>query len=716
MAVVTLRPNAIVSVPSEWTIGGGAASHNAAQSDNSDATYSIGTVGSDDPTGVLSLDFGTSALPSNSYVSKITPRVRLAYTSGNYFWISWALAVGSSQLPTASGILLDSSSGGIQTVTGNPDTLNHLGSAFTQADIDAIRLNMQAFPAGSPTSGRVYESYIDVEYNLAPVVTITAPSEGGTITTTTRPVVTWTFTDTENDPQESYQVKVFSGAGAVSNPETEVARLVEDSGRVYSIAQTYTLATNLGNGVYQVYVRISDAGSAGRWSDWTLAAANNSWTQNVTFPGAPTITATVDSTTKRVRLDVTAATSGHTILVEYADAGSWHTLRNGAALAIDAANKTIVWDDEAPLNFKRRYRARAYTGSGTSLIVGSASSEVTATVTHTGWWLMDPANALYAIDLDGTNDYVVTSDVLDFSGTSPFTFEIWVRVDTLSGAMRILSKDVAADGYKWTINTDGSVTFARRISSSDQAQSTAAGVVTAGNWIHLAVRYDGTNIRQSVMAVASGSASASAGSLPGNSASLTFGSASTPGTYFNGRMKEARFWNYYRTDQELLGNLFTTMQGNEKGLVGYWPMNEGSGTIAYDYSGAAAHGTLTNGPLWSRDVPGLNGMQVEVPGPSLAMTRPEQQASYSPLGRMTKITVRDTVQGEEFDLRFQFYSLEEYEAFNKIRAGQRVVLLKAYTGQQWWISFGQDRRVEAFMNYEPPVYDVTIHAVEEAAP
>jgi prepilin-type N-terminal cleavage/methylation domain-containing protein len=35
-----------------------------------------------------------------------------------------------------------------------------------------------------------------------------------------------------------------------------------------------------------------------------------------------------------------------------------------------------------------------------------------------------------------------------------------------------------------------------------------------------------------------------------------------------------------------------------QGLVGYWPFDEGSGTIAKDYSGNGNDGTLVNGPTW----------------------------------------------------------------------------------------------------------------------
>jgi hypothetical protein len=45
-------------------------------------------------------------------------------------------------------------------------------------------------------------------------------------------------------------------------------------------------------------------------------------------------------------------------------------------------------------------------------------------------------------------------------------------------------------------------------------------------------------------------------------------------------------------------NLTLSPLYNTSGLVGYWPFDEGSGTIAYDKSGNGNNGTLTNGPTW----------------------------------------------------------------------------------------------------------------------
>ncbi|MGC9046550.1 MAG: LamG-like jellyroll fold domain-containing protein, partial [Minisyncoccia bacterium] len=45
-----------------------------------------------------------------------------------------------------------------------------------------------------------------------------------------------------------------------------------------------------------------------------------------------------------------------------------------------------------------------------------------------------------------------------------------------------------------------------------------------------------------------------------------------------------------------LGSVTTWL---DKGLVGYWSFDEGTGTIAYDSSGNSNNGTLINGPTWT---------------------------------------------------------------------------------------------------------------------
>lgn len=50
-------------------------------------------------------------------------------------------------------------------------------------------------------------------------------------------------------------------------------------------------------------------------------------------------------------------------------------------------------------------------------------------------------------------------------------------------------------------------------------------------------------------------------------------------------VSDARIWNIARTQTEIQDNMNKRLTGNEPGLVAYYPLDEGTGTIAYDLVG-----------------------------------------------------------------------------------------------------------------------------------
>ncbi len=64
-------------------------------------------------------------------------------------------------------------------------------------------------------------------------------------------------------------------------------------------------------------------------------------------------------------------------------------------------------------------------------------------------------------------------------------------------------------------------------------------------------------------------------------------------------MTEVRVWNIARPESEIKENMFQRLKGNETGLVGYWPLNEGSENIAKDKTSNGNNGTI-NGATWGK--------------------------------------------------------------------------------------------------------------------
>ena len=68
-----------------------------------------------------------------------------------------------------------------------------------------------------------------------------------------------------------------------------------------------------------------------------------------------------------------------------------------------------------------------------------------------------------------------------------------------------------------------------------------------------------------------------------------------------GHMADVRIWNYVRSQEEIQADRFRRLNGDESGLVGYWPLDEGQGDVARDRTSHGNHGKITY-PLWRQQL------------------------------------------------------------------------------------------------------------------
>lgn len=353
MGTAVLRPNGTVS-STGWTIIGGSATHHAAHSDNSDATYSQKTAGQE----LLRTNFDNISLPFNAQIRSVTFRIRMNGASPTD-----EIKIIQYDDFGANRVIVDGlAHTNINTLTTLPYATSADGLPWDAQFVNAIELSYER------KSGtiRVYEAYIDVLYNEEPVATVTAPTEGSSVTDTTRPTITWTYADPEADAQERYIVKIFSAAQYGDpgfNPSTSTPTWT--SGEVLSTATSKVVPIDLVNGTtYRAYVRVADAGSNGRYSLWD----NNTFTINVTPPPAPALVLTpqvANADGPRTKLDITRTsdvTPTTYMVIEYSDdAGAiWKILR-GASKIVNSPDGTTFtfYDYEAIPGVARSYRAKA---------------------------------------------------------------------------------------------------------------------------------------------------------------------------------------------------------------------------------------------------------------------------------------------------------------------------------------------------------------------
>lgn len=209
-----------------------------------------------------------------------------------------------------------------------------------------------------------------------------------------------------------------------------------------------------------------------------------------------------------------------------------------------------------------------------------------------------------ALDFDGVNDLVFASvnPALDYS--NGYTIEAWVFAPAIgSSHLPILSVgNTTTSDIEIYIQAGTS----DLIVSHDRGEANSGGFgfsdPPANQWFHLAVTYDGTNIKAFYngvqQAVVQSSFAPPGPMVKTNGLLLKVGEVShtafgAGGAFFNGQVDEVRVWDYARTSIEITSQSDECLNGSESGLSAYYNFDEGSGTSAVDLAGGN-NGTLLN--------------------------------------------------------------------------------------------------------------------------
>lgn len=228
-----------------------------------------------------------------------------------------------------------------------------------------------------------------------------------------------------------------------------------------------------------------------------------------------------------------------------------------------------------------------------------------------------------AVNLDGTNDYVVIPNNSSLQMSSSVSFSFWMRPGTLGGESydTLVSK---WDNYYTDIQTGtGIIEFG--VDANAGALSSKTTVV-AGNWYFVSAVFDDTGNTMSlyINGVLDNS-QAAAGTMTPTTDNLMIGSWDTTTEFFTGQIDEVRVYSRALSASEIKSqyDLGAPDKGNtsaaqaqgtgrlDSGLISYYPLDDGSGTTATDTSVNGNNGTLTNGPLW---VTGQVGSAVDFDG------------------------------------------------------------------------------------------------------
>lgn len=420
LTVQTLRPNSTPQVGTVATVTGGGGVAHVALSDNSDASYVQLTARCRTDAQVLRVGFPTPTPPAGSKVLSVGLRLRVftvAAAAPQPVLNHWFRCFEG--LPLIYGEVVPpkkrffSSLCPTDPVGGTWSTVS-LGAQITAPSGNAwdVTTNLANFTydigRGDDLGGnhRISEVYLDVTYQQISTVTVTGPS--GTVAST-RPTITWTYSSPDSQPQQSYQVLIYTAAQVgLLGFAPFVTTPIQDSGLTLGEDLQWTLDDDLPDGTYYAYVRANS-----KWSgvgDFPTAIASTSWTRTVSVggggqpaaaqpPNAVLSSATFDAANNRVALTMVPSsssptTAAYTVQVSR-DGGPWGTIPSLTLIPAAGMTPVTAYDYVAPISKVSQYRVLSYSQSS-GLYVAAAGTSGTLSVTPTSpyWWAKDPTNWL----------------------------------------------------------------------------------------------------------------------------------------------------------------------------------------------------------------------------------------------------------------------------------------------------------------------------------
>lgn len=412
MALVTLTPSSDVS-RSNVNLTGAATAWQALDSSDSSWCQFTGSA----PNVIVGMS--TTSVASNQRLASLQPFVRLDTGAG--LTDTFIYLRRSTDGALSGGGEYKVSLGSLTTFGDWIRTLNWSGAEWTSTDLSHLQLEIADTGAGA-TLPRVTYAYVLADVRTRATVTAVLPA--GTNPGLTRtPIVSWTWTDPDGQPQKKAQVKIFTLAQTVAggfNPATTTP--VIDSGLYSSSQQTYK-TPQLANGTYVAYVNAAKDFNS---TDWFIAAWVNgsSFTISDSIPAPSSITPASGSTVNTDLPVLGATTALGTLANSPRLKVQWQLARDAG---FTASVKTITQPDSA---YALAHATTATVDTPNGLTAGAwfLRARVLSEVGDVGAW--SSANLITVSHPPTTANLSPSSgNTFDFAGTGVLTFS-WQFSDT----------------------------------------------------------------------------------------------------------------------------------------------------------------------------------------------------------------------------------------------------------------------------------------------
>lgn len=201
-----------------------------------------------------------------------------------------------------------------------------------------------------------------------------------------------------------------------------------------------------------------------------------------------------------------------------------------------------------------------------------------------------------AVEFNGEDGFLDATPVSPRSLETGFGFECWIKPFSYGedSAGHLLQKDKIKiflyESGALLPNSHCLALFMTHSNGTISKVCTPTGSIRMDEWQHVSVGYDAQTsaariyidgIQQNLtLAVAPAGTLNDAGDKP-----YTFGNNDRRNRTFHGILEEIRIWNALQGQTDILARMNTRLTGTESGLIGYWPLDEGTGQTIKDMAG-----------------------------------------------------------------------------------------------------------------------------------
>ena len=427
-------------------------------------------------------------------------------------------------------------------------------------------------------------------------------SSSGLLTASTAENITLTYSYTLNGcPFSVTKAVVITGSPTITTQPSTTSQTICINGTATALSVTAT-----GSGLtYQWYKNTTAANTGGSilagataatYTPLTTAAGTTYYYCVVS--GTCSLSTTSDASAAII---ITPASVGGTVTAATASVCSGST----ASLTLSGNTGTIQWqqligstwtdisgETSATLTTPSLTAATSFRAKVTN---GSCSVAYSNTINIT--LTAPPLAPGFGLDFDGSNDIITipNSATYDYTTSSAFTIEAWVKINSLASSINTIVGKKApgggTSGYAFYINTWG--TSDRKVVFEATGGTFISTTSIPNNtWTHVAVSVaSGGAATIYINGVSSGTGTVT---IPSNSNSINVGAFGNNGYfYFNGSIDEVRIWNVAKSAAELNNNKNLDVTGSPN-LALYYKFNEGTAALVNDKSTNANNGTLSN--------------------------------------------------------------------------------------------------------------------------